>query len=118
MARKDWVWMGRAAHFICAEKCHFRMATYIPKSKVIVSTVGDYDPGVKGVSGMKRPADIGCDRKYETFVFKAVEAKDCDCPYHIDPSEIDSLPANDGVQASKNHYELCEKWDKAIREGA
>lgn len=111
MAKKDWVWMGRPAHFICADKCHFRMATFIPKSRVIVSTVGDYEPS--GLSE-KRPADVGFGRKYETFVFPAHAAgKDdaCGCPWHIDPSEIDSLPANDAKTAAENHYTLCEKWD-------
>jgi hypothetical protein len=114
VAKKDWVWMGRPAHFICADRCHFRMATYIPASSVIVSTVGDYDPGESAskILGKKRPVDIGFGRKYETFVFKAYAAKDCDCPYHIEPSEIDTLPANDGKTANANHYAMCEKWDR------
>jgi len=111
MARKDWVWMGRPAHFICAERCHFRLATYIPASRVIVSTVGDYEP--PAMLGMKRPAEIGYGRTYETFVFKAIRVKDCDgCEYHIIPSEIDTLPANTANKATKNHYALCGKWDR------
>lgn len=110
MAKSDWFWMGRPAHFICADRCHFRLATYIPKSKVIVSTVGDYDPETYHE---KRPADIGCNRKYETFVFHAHAAKDCDgCAWHIDPSEIDSLGAMTANDATKNHYALCAKWDR------
>lgn len=108
MSKKDWVWMGRAAHFIAADSCHFRMATYIPASGVIVSTVGDYDPKV----GDKRPAEIGFGRKYETFVFRGVKAPECDCPYHVDPpSELDTEAANDGKTAVANHYAMCEKWD-------
>lgn len=103
--------MGRAAHFICADRCHFRMATYIPASNVIVSTVGDYDPIV---GGGKRPEDIGYGRKYETFVFKAKTEKDCDCQYHcvISDGEQDTKSANDGQKATANHYAMCEKWDR------
>lgn len=120
MAKQDWVWMGRPAHFIGADECHFRLATYIPSKRVIVSTVGDYDP-YQGKEKPKipgrfitRPVDIGLDRKYETFVFPAVKAKSaaCGCPYHIKPNELDSLPANDAKTATKNHYALCKEWDE------
>ena len=122
MARKDWVWMGRPAHFIAAQSCHFRLATYIPASKVIVSTVGDYDPahGNKELQEKigKRPVEIGYGRTYETFVFNAVKAEDCDgCQWHILPSEIDTEPANTANDAAKNHYALCEKWDRTANPG-
>lgn len=127
MARKEWVWMGRPAHFIAAESCHYRLATFIPASKVIVSTVGDYDP-LRGMASekmkefsdmMKRPADIGCDRKYETMVFRAVKAKDCDgCPWHINVSkQLDMAPAKTANEAQENHYRLCWKYDRRLTRG-
>lgn len=110
--KNNWVWMGRPAHFIGAAECLFRMATYIPASNVIVSTVGDYRP-FKG----EGPTDIGYDRKYETFVFKAKKgccsSPDCGNPYSIVSGlEIDSLSANTGEEANLNHYKMCAKWAK------
>jgi hypothetical protein len=115
MARKDWVWMGRPAHFFCAHSCQFRLATYIPRSGVIVSTVGDMRQNADGrLDAYGEAKEIGCGRKYETFVFKGHRVTDCDgCEYHIDSgSEIDTLPANTANDATKNHYAMCAKWDK------
>ncbi len=108
MARKDWVWLGKPAHFIAAQRCVFRLATYIPSSNVIVSTVGE----MRDQNGQGPVHPIGFDRTYETYVFKAVKAVDCPgCPYHIIPTVIDCLPANSADDAFSNHYALAEKFD-------
>jgi hypothetical protein len=137
MSKQDWTWMGHAAHFICASNCIFHMATHVgPKDAgYIVSTVGEYLPdesvrdiiaGTRGIvlqgRGDVRRADflkkcgyedIGCNRKYETFVFKAGPSDKCpSCAFApVDWSEIDALGANDSGEAHANHVALCEKYD-------
>jgi hypothetical protein len=134
-----WKWFGHAAHFICGDKCRFHMATHV--GRYLVSTIGElwperrvreinaevHDPKwlgenihLKGdyfdFAYMKRFGfeKVGCDRKYETFVFKAgkpCRVKDCMCGLpSIDGNELDSLLANDAGTATKNHRKMCAKW--------
>jgi hypothetical protein len=137
--KADWVWMPHAAHFILGHKCRFHLATYIPGQDVIVSTVGEYfpDEGVRetiaksrGVilkgRGDEREHDymqrigfekIGCDRIYETMVFKAVPGEKCGCAFvAADGSELDFHGYNDAEAAYAGHIELCEKWSRDIPE--
>ena len=138
MRKGNWVWMPHAGHFICANKCEFHLNTYI--GKYIVSTVGELWPerGVREIHAricdpewlknncsfrgddfdyayMKRFGyeDIGCDRKYETIVFKAKKAKEKNscCPYRIIVSqEVDMQGYNNPEDAYKGHLRLCNKW--------
>lgn len=127
--------MPHPAHFICARDCKFHMATYV--GGYIVSTVGELEPDmavreiyarVKGVTlkgvGDERRADamkklgweeIGCDRTYETMVFKARRAakdRQC-CPWEIDVAfEVDFAAYNDADAAFAGHNKLCAKWAK------
>ena len=59
---------GWAGHFCCARQCLFRRNTLVRKDGVgvVVSTVGNYR--TLGKNGFEM---IGCDRYYETLVFKA-----------------------------------------------
>lgn len=139
--RKDkWVWMPHAGHFICGDRCRFHLATYV--GKYLVSTVGEmwnergsreihaevYDPKWQAENRHRKGDDfdhayfvkfgyeeIGCDRTYETMVFKAKRAKDengC-CPWRIEVSEEKDMEgyknAND---AYKGHLKMCNKWSK------
>ena len=136
---KDWKWFGNAAHFICGSDCRFHLATKV--GKYIVSTVGQYWPcrgsreihaevrdpqwlsenrHLKGdyfdAAYMKKFGyqDIGCDRKFETMVFKAgpiCKSKECDCGLPtIDGSELDFMGYNTAGEATKGHMKLCKKW--------
>jgi len=102
-----WHWHGMAGHFICGDKCLHHLATTV--GGYLISTVGNYRPN--GIND-DQPEEIGCDRTYETMVFK-LAGGECDCgcglPVII-PSEIDFLPANEGKQADLNHRKLCRKW--------
>lgn len=126
--------MPHAVHFILGHQCRFKLATYV--GGFIVSTVGEYFPDAdvreilaksRGVElkgrGDDREAmymrkigfeEIGCGRKYETFVFRAKpapEGDECGCAYRIaDGGEIDSIGTNSAAGAYANHMELCEKW--------
>jgi hypothetical protein len=103
---QKWKWFGFPGHFIAAESCQFRMCTQV--GKYLVSTVGAYRPKAGGLD-----QEIGCGRKFETFVFKAgtpCAVKDCGCGMPDGGSEIDSLSANDAGEAQKNHMALCRKY--------
>ena len=134
-----WVWMPHAAHLIVGNDCRFHLATFV--GNYVVSTVGEYLPdsavreiladsrGVKleGRGDVRRAdwlnkigyEEIGCDRTYETMVFKAEpsEVKDsawqC-CPWQADVSdgEKDFRGYNTASAAYNGHLELCEKWSK------
>lgn len=100
-----WKWFGSAAHFIASDSCRFHLATEI--GQYIVSTVGDYYPRGEG-----HAQEIGCGRKFETFVFRKIKGR-CECGCGLPkftPSEIDSLPANDRRTANANHLRLCRKY--------
>lgn len=135
MKKEKWIWMPHAAHFILGDKCGFKLATYV--GKYIVSTVGELwlerssrevHAKVCGWSSDKIGdawdneyfkkfgyEKIGCDRIYETMVFKVSKYKDkvsC-CPYRINAAEcVDSLGYNDAGEATKGHMNLCNKWSK------
>jgi hypothetical protein len=132
-----WKWFGHAAHLIVGDHCRFHMATLI--GDYIVSSVGEYWPERSSreihakyhdatwlASNQHRLGDdfdwhymkkfgyetIGCDRKYETMVFR-VTGKMCDCGCglpKIIPSELDFDSYNDAIAARKGHMELCAKW--------
>lgn len=139
MTRAEWIWMPHPAHFIAASNCRFHLATWV--GGYVVSTVGEYVPdsavrevlaSSRGITlagrGDAREYDwmkkagyekIGCDRLYETMVFKAQPAPADDgqacCPWRIDVSEeVDSAGYNDSESAARGHMELCEKWAKAV----
>ena len=116
MDKAKWIWMPHAAHFICASRCQFRLATYV--GGFIVSTVGEMEIQnteiAKIVGKMVGDFDtIGYNRMYETMVFKAIPSAPeftC-CPYGIDVSEtVDRDGYNDANAATAGHMALCEKW--------
>jgi len=141
MKKENWVWMPHPAHFICSYDCRFFLSTYI--GSFIVSTVGELWPERSSreihakvhnpkwlaenrhllgdtfdVAYMKKFGyqDIGCDRKYETMVFKAVKmpkGRCSACLYTISSGdEVDFLGYNDAASAYKGHLKLCKKWSK------
>lgn len=134
MKQEDWVWMPHPGHFICARDCRFHLSTYV--GGYIVSTVGEYEPSMevreilaksRGMTlegkGDARRADafkklgweeIGCDRTYETMVFKAEPSKDgpgsC-CPYRmVDAHDVAFAGYNSPDEAYRGHMELCREW--------
>ena len=142
----EWKWFGHVAHFICGKSCQFHLATQV--GKYLISTVGEYWPeravreihakvydpkwlseniALKGdyfdAAYMQRFGyeDIGCDRKYETMVFKAGKpcaAKGCACGLpKIIPNELDTLVYNDAKSATEGHMKLCRKWSMKSTKG-
>jgi len=140
----NWKWFGHAAHLIVGYDCRFHMATLLPNG-YLVSTVGEYWPSRQVREIHARIHDphwleqhgalrgdtfdaaymerfgfetIGCNRKYETMVFKAGEpcsAKNCNCGLpRIDGCELDFGGYNDAKSAADGHLELCNAW--AVKE--
>lgn len=138
-------WFGHAAHFICGRDCRFHLATLV-NGKWLVSTVGELwpsrstreihasvrDPRWLAQNIAKKGDDfdhaymqrfgydeIGCDRKYETMVFKAgarCKSKTCGCGLPaIASSELDFLGYNDAKSATKGHMKLVKKWGARAR---
>lgn len=106
-----WKWFGHAAHLIVGNMCRFHLATLVRTGRILVSTVGEYVPRSQP-NGIEKFETVGCDRLYETYVFRTTKGKcECGCGLPlINYSEIDSLPANDARTATKNHMKLCQKW--------
>lgn len=139
--QNNWKWFGNAGHFICGSHCRFHLCTQV--GNYIVSTVGQLWPerGSREIHArvsdpkwllenrhlegdefdyayMKRFGyeDIGCERKFETMVFKAgkpCEAKECRCSLpEIDGSELDFMGYENARDAADGHLKLCLKWAK------
>ena len=106
-AGEKWKWFGTPGHLCVADRCRFHLCTKV--GRYLVSTVGEYYP-----TGAKKPEEIGINRLYETFVFKAGKpctAKDCGCGLpEINGIEIDSLGYNDRKSANEGHMKLCRKY--------
>jgi hypothetical protein len=105
MHKADWIWMPHAGHFICADRCQFRLNTYV--GEFIVSTAGEF---------MLNPdntefTDIGLNRKYETMVFAAkhISERTC-CPYRITGDELDVKGYNTPQDAYAGHMAICKTW--------
>lgn len=139
-----WKWFGHAGHFICGHKCRFHLCTQV--GKYLVSTVGEYWPERSSreihasvydpvwlAANRHRLGDdfdhaymkrfgyktVGCDRKFETMVFRAgapCKVKDCECGLPgIDGSELDFAGYNDAGSATRGHVKLCRKWARSRR---
>lgn len=136
-----WKWFGNAGHFIMGESCRFHLCTLIGKH--LVSTVGQlwHESEVREIMARSRGIvlegrgdarehdymkkigydTIGCDRKFETMVFKVTgetctdPACDCGMP-KIDPTELDYGAYNEAGAATRGHMEICKRW--ATGEGA
>lgn len=108
LTKKKVVWMPHAGHYIGSRICLFRMNTYV--NGYIISSVGD---SVDPITGEVQ--EIGMNRKFETFVFKAVKNRNKEqsacCPYtYSSPSEIDSRGYNDAGKARLGHMEMIAKY--------
>lgn len=122
ISEKNWEWFGHAAHFICGRWCRFHMATVIGEH--LISTVGLYVHPRQSGGGegeereflKKNPngEEIGCNRFYETMVFKAgkrCKVSGCACGLpEISGSELDSNGYQTAGEARKGHMDMCRKW--------
>ena len=108
MKKEKWVWMPHAGHCIIGDQCRFHLSTYV--GKYLVSTIGEYctERSSREINAFE---NIGCDRKYETMVFKAKKSKHKCCPYKmISGDNIDMDSYNDADSAYAGHLKICKKW--------
>ncbi|SRR5579883_1678080 len=119
---EEWKWFGNAGHFICSRWYRFHLCTQV--GDYLISTVGEYVHPRHGRGSeveeskwlSKHPLgeQVGCDRLFETMVFKAGKpctAKSCGCGMPaVIGHELNCLGANDRKTATANHYELCHKY--------
>ena len=136
VTKDKWVWMPHAAHYICADKCRFFMATKV--GRYIVSTVGEYwpDRAVREIHArihdpewhaehnhlkgdyydheyMKRFGfeEVGYKRLYETMVFKSKKSDNGCCPYVIkNATELEMDVYNEASEAYKGHMKMCRTY--------
>ena len=102
-------WMPHAGHFICGERCQFRLNTHV--NGFIISTVGEFVP----VSKMDGAAfeEIGYKRLYETMVFKAKKSKHGCCAYvQKNGNNIDFAGYNKPTDAYNGHMKFIRKYSK------
>lgn len=95
---------GFPGHFIGWAHCCFRLCHDV--GDVRVSTVGCYH----GRNKDQEPEEIGCGRKFETFVFPLVDELNGFGLRDIDAGEIDSECYNDWQSAEAGHAEMVAKW--------
>ena len=137
--RKDWKWFGLAGHFIMGHACRFHLTTKVGGH--LVSTIGQLWPerpvreihakvydlawfmknrhlqGDEFDSAYMRRfgfETIGCNRKFETMVFKAGKPcsnKYCDCGQpDVNGSELDFSAYKTIAEATAGHLAMCEKY--------
>jgi len=109
MDKKDWRWLPHPAHFICAERCQFVLATEV--GGYLVSTVGEF---VSNPIKVGQFEEIGFNRRYETMVYKSLKSENLCCEYEADISsgDLDMNGYNSAKAAYQGHIALCNKWSK------
>jgi len=107
-----WKWFGNAAHLCVSNWCRFHMAKQVGNH--VISTVGEYYPPHKSERECPdKPTTIGCDRVYETMVFKVEGECGCGCGLPMtNGSELDFAGYNDPKEAAAGHMQICKKWSR------
>jgi hypothetical protein len=104
---------GYPAHFICADRCRFHLATQV--GKYIVSTVGAFFPSPEGKMEI-----IGIDRFFETMVFKCgkiCKRADCRCNMpETNGRELDMAGYETAGEAQAGHKKMIKKWTEKQKE--
>lgn len=98
--------LGCAGHLCVASSCHWRRHTRVGDYRI--STLGDYYQ-----SGSDERETIGCDRYFETKVFRitgeSTDDEGCGCG-EADFSEIDFDGYNLAGDAQLGHEQMVEKY--------
>jgi len=100
---------GWPGHFICANRCVFRLNTLVEYGKraIVVSTVGL----LKYHENDKEFANIGCDRLIETMAFESLydEWNDADVSKEIDFESNWALNNTNEHQAQEMHETVVKE---------
>lgn len=102
-------YFGSAAHLIVSNYCRFHLATQI--GDVLISTVGEY----YRTHQSDVPTTIGCDRLYETMVFRVTGQCECGCglPMH-DGCDLDFAAYQHPTEANAGHEAMCQRWEHGV----
>jgi hypothetical protein len=101
--------MPHAGHFICGDRCAFRLNTYVPTG-YIVSTVGELRIR-PGDDEPWQPLGADKDSLYETMVFKARPSERACCPWRMgDAHELDGERYATADEAYRGHMRYIEKY--------
>jgi hypothetical protein len=113
MARREkWEWFGHSGHLVVGRQCQFHLCTLV--GNFLVSTVGEYVPPSGTTEEFE---EIGCDRLYETMVFKTTgdrcTSQECNCGMpEVKWSELDFDGYNQAGSATVGHMKMCTKWSR------
>ncbi len=92
------------------DRINFTLQIFIFLSNdYLVSTIGEFYVNKDD----EKMEEIGCDRFYETYVFKVKnnELRECGCPTILDHTEIDSDGYQTALEAQEGHIKMCLKWE-------
>lgn len=103
--KSRWIWCGYAGHFIAARDCAMHMNTRVGDYRI--STIGDYRPRHLERDEM---TEVGCDRKFETYVFRVAGEGEHGEGEVVDWGEIDSDGYNEPLDAERGHMAMCERY--------
>lgn len=99
----SWVWCGYPGHFIAAADLCFHLNTRIGDYRI--STIGDYRP---------RPGEpmveVGCERFFETMVFRVEGEGEHGNGEVADWSELELVGYQEAIEAEAGHMEVCAKY--------
>jgi hypothetical protein len=114
--KDQWEWYGYPGHFVCADRCWFRLNTKV--GNYIISTVGDMHISTK--PNDKTTLGGGDNDFFETYVFSCAKGNRCndpECGYNapIPDSwrEIDGNRTATAGEAQKAHMAFCLKYAEA-----
>jgi len=113
-AEPEWEWFGYPGHFICADRCRFRMTTKV--GTYLISTVGDMRRKENGKMGNMETLGARENSFFETYVFRNVKRCDeagCTCggqPILTDACEIDGERNATAEDARAAHFRYCQKY--------
>jgi len=113
---------GFAGHFCGSASCLFHRNTLVEygNKRMVVSTVGNYRPALRGMELTNRDRQIGLDRYYETMVFRA---KKIGVYWEADVSEeiefnsawsIDKLENESDMEADNMHDKVVKEISRKI----
>lgn len=103
---ENWRWYGYPGHFICADRCLFRLCTEV--NGYLVSTVGHLQSG-----GEMERIGAGKEDFFETYVFNTKPTRCSNSACGCDMPEIHSMELEGSIrsatpgEAQAHHIRLC-----------
>jgi hypothetical protein len=117
---------GWAGHYICADQCLFRRNTLLEYKnlRIVISTVGakEMPKGLKKIHPNKNFDTVGCNRYYETMVFKAKRVEKIYWDANINkevqfdsPWQIDKINVKSDKEANDMHEKIVDELSDKMK---